>query len=114
MIMVPAVGAALAGLTARKSHNDRAARRRHGSAAGQPEIPGMPLHDYEYCLPPTDRSKQSLSIDLKSTRSRGGGGGDPAPLIERADHIPDQSSAEGACEPSAGLGPSCQAMNPAL
>jgi formyl-CoA transferase len=33
-------------------------------------IPGMPVHDYEYCFLPDNRGKRSLSIDLKAPEAR--------------------------------------------
>ena len=106
MIMVPAVGAALADFGAQviKIEPLEGDMNRRGH-----QIPGMPLHDYEYCFLPDNRSKQSLSIDLKSPDARE----ILRRLIERADifltnHRPKALA-------SLGLGwPELQAMNPRL
>lgn len=67
MIMVPSVGAALADYGAQviklePLEGDLNRRGHH--------IPGMPLHDYEYCFLPDNRGKRSLSIDLKAPQAR--------------------------------------------
>jgi crotonobetainyl-CoA:carnitine CoA-transferase CaiB-like acyl-CoA transferase len=72
-------------------------------------IPGMPLHDYEYCFLPDNRGKRSLAIDLKAPEARA----ILRRLVEGADvfltnHRP--KSLEGL-----GLGwPELQAINPRL
>ncbi len=72
MIMVPSVGAALAdyGAEVIKLEPIEGDLNRRGH-----QIPGMPVHDYEYCFLPDNRGKRSLSIDLKAP----GGARDPAP-----------------------------------
>jgi formyl-CoA transferase len=106
MIMVPSVGAALAdyGAEVIKLEPIEGDLNRRGH-----QIPGMPLHDYEYCFLPDNRGKRSLSIDLKAPESRA----ILRRLVERADvfltnHRP--RSLEGL-----GLGwPELQAINPRL
>jgi len=66
MIMVPSVGAALADYGAQviklePLEGDLNRRGHH--------IPGMPVHDYEYCFLPDNRGKRSLAIDLKAPES---------------------------------------------
>ena len=67
MIMVPAVGAALADYGAQvvKLEPLEGDLNRRGH-----RMPGMPLHDYEYCFLPDNRGKRSLAIDLKAGESR--------------------------------------------
>src|SRR5258706_8587317 len=67
MIMVPSVGAALADYGAQviKLEPLEGDLNRRGHL-----IPGMPLHDYEYCFLPDNRGKRSLSIDLKAPEAR--------------------------------------------
>jgi formyl-CoA transferase len=106
MIMVPSVGAALADYGAQviKLEPIEGDLNRRGH-----HIPGMPLHDYEYCFLPDNRGKRSLSIDLKAPEARG----ILRRLLEGADvfltnHRP--KSLEGL-----GLGwPELQAINPRL
>lgn len=68
MIMVPSVGAALADYGAQvvklEPLEGELNRRGH-------RIPGMPLHDYEYCYLPDNRGKRCLAIDLKAPEARG-------------------------------------------
>lgn len=106
MIMVPAVGGALADYGAQviKLEPIEGDLNRRGH-----QIPGMPLHDYEYCFLPDNRGKRSLSIDLKAPEARG----ILRRLIERSDvfltnHRPKSLG---------GLGldwPSLRAINPRL
>ena len=106
MVMVPSVGAALAdyGAEVIKIEPLEGDLNRRGH-----KIPGMPLHDAEYCFLPDNRGKRSLSIDLKAPESRD----ILRRLVERADifltnHRP--KSLEGL-----GLGwPALQALNPRL
>ena len=106
MVMVPSVGAALADYGAQviKIEPLEGDLNRRGH-----KIPGMPLHDSEYCFLPDNRGKRSLSIDLKAPESRD----ILRRLVERADifltnHRP--KSLEGL-----GLGwPALQALNPRL
>lgn len=106
MIMVPSVGAALAdyGAEVIKLEPIEGDLNRRGH-----QIPGMPLHDYEYCFLPDNRGKRSLAIDLKAPEARG----ILRSLIETADvfltnHRP--KSLDGL-----GLGwPELQAINPRL
>jgi crotonobetainyl-CoA:carnitine CoA-transferase CaiB-like acyl-CoA transferase len=106
MIMVPSVGAALAdyGAEVIKLEPIQGDLNRRGH-----HIPGMPVHDYEYCFLPDNRGKRSLSIDLKAPEARG----ILRRLVERADvfltnHRP--KSLEGL-----GLSwPELRAMNPRL
>jgi crotonobetainyl-CoA:carnitine CoA-transferase CaiB-like acyl-CoA transferase len=67
MIMVPSVGAVLADYGAQviKLEPIEGDLNRRGH-----HIPGMPIHDYEYCFLPDNRGKRSLSIDLKSPEAR--------------------------------------------
>ena len=67
MIMVPSVGAALADYGAQvvKLEPIEGDLNRRGH-----HIPGMPVHDYEYCFLPDNRGKRSLSIDLKAPEAR--------------------------------------------
>jgi crotonobetainyl-CoA:carnitine CoA-transferase CaiB-like acyl-CoA transferase len=106
MIMVPSVGAALADYGAQviKLEPIEGDLNRRGH-----HIPGMPVHDYEYCFLPDNRGKRSLSIDLKAPEARA----ILRRLVEGADvfltnHRP--KSLEGL-----GLGwPELQAINPRL
>jgi crotonobetainyl-CoA:carnitine CoA-transferase CaiB-like acyl-CoA transferase len=68
MIMVPSVGAVLAdyGAEVIKLEPIEGDLNRRGH-----QIPGMPIHDYEYCFLPDNRGKRSLSIDLKAPEARG-------------------------------------------
>lgn len=67
MIMVPSVGAVLADYGAQviKIEPIEGDLNRRGH-----HIPGMPVHDYEYCFLPDNRGKRSLSIDLKAPEAR--------------------------------------------
>jgi formyl-CoA transferase len=67
MIMVPSVGAALADYGAQviKLEPIEGDLNRRGH-----HIPGMPVHDYEYCFLPDNRGKRSLSLDLKAPEAR--------------------------------------------
>ncbi|MGA7985078.1 MAG: CoA transferase [Burkholderiales bacterium] len=67
MIMVPSVGAVLAdyGAEVIKLEPIEGDLNRRGH-----RIPGMPIHDYEYCFLPDNRGKRSLSIDLKAPEAR--------------------------------------------
>ena len=106
MVMVPSVGAVLAdyGAEVIKLEPIEGDLNRRGH-----QIPGMPVHDYEYCFLPDNRGKRSLSIDLKAAEGRE----ILRRLVERADvfltnHRP--KSLEGL-----GLGwPALQAINPRL
>ena len=106
MIMVPSVGAALAdyGAEVIKLEPLEGDLNRRGH-----QIPGMPLHEYEYCFLPDNRGKKSLAIDLKAPEARG----IVRRLVERADifltnHRPKSLAA-------LGLGwPELQATNPRL
>src|SRR6185503_14962897 len=68
MVMVPSVGAALAdyGAEVIKLEPIEGDLNRRGH-----QIPGLPVHDYEYCFLPDNRGKRSLSIDLKAPEARG-------------------------------------------
>ena len=106
MVMVPSVGAALAdyGAEVIKIEPLEGDLNRRGH-----KIPGMPLHDAEYCFLPDNRGKRSLSIDLKAPESRD----ILLRLVSRADifltnHRPKSLA-------SLGLGwPALQALNPRL
>ena len=78
MIMVPSVGAVLAdyGAEVIKLEPVEGDLNRRGH-----HIPGMPVHDAEYCFLPDNRGKRSLAIDLKAPESRAILRG----LVERAD-----------------------------
>ena len=67
MIMVPSVGAALADYGAQviKLEPLEGDLNRRGH-----RIPGMPVHDYEYCYLPDNRGKRCLAIDLKAPEAR--------------------------------------------
>jgi formyl-CoA transferase len=67
MVMVPSVGAALAdyGAEVIKLEPIEGDLNRRGH-----RIPGMPVHDGEYCFLPDNRGKRSLSIDLKAREAR--------------------------------------------
>jgi len=67
MIMVPSVGAVLADYGAQviKLEPIEGDLNRRGH-----RIPGMPIHDYEYCFLPDNRGKRSLAIDLKAPEAR--------------------------------------------
>ncbi|HTQ78146.1 MAG TPA: CoA transferase [Burkholderiales bacterium] len=67
MIMVPSVGAALAdyGAEVIKLEPIEGDLNRRGH-----HIPGMPVHEYEYCFLPDNRGKRSLAIDLKAPEAR--------------------------------------------
>ena len=67
MIMVPSVGAALAdyGAEVVKLEPLEGDLNRRGH-----RIPGMPVHDYEYCYLPDNRGKRCLAIDLKAPEAR--------------------------------------------
>jgi formyl-CoA transferase len=106
MIMVPSVGAALADFGAEviKLEPIEGDLNRRGH-----HIPGMPVHEYEYCFLPDNRGKRSLAIDLKAPESRE----ILRRLIERADvfltnHRPKSLAALGL------EWPKLRAMNPRL
>jgi len=67
MVMVPSVGAVLADYGAQviKIEPIEGDLNRRGH-----RIPGMPIHDAEYCFLPDNRGKRSLSIDLKKPEAR--------------------------------------------
>ncbi len=67
MIMVPSVGATLADYGAQviKLEPIEGDLNRRGH-----QIPGMPVHDYEYCFLPDNRGKRSMAIDLKAPEAR--------------------------------------------
>jgi formyl-CoA transferase len=67
MVMVPSVGAALADYGAQviKLEPIEGDLNRRGH-----HIPGMPVHDYEYCFLPDNRGKRSLALDLKAPEAR--------------------------------------------
>jgi len=106
MVMVPSVGAALADYGAQviKLEPIEGDLNRRGH-----QIPGMPLHDAEYCFLPDNRGKRSLSIDLKAPEARG----ILRRLVEKADvfltnHRPKSLA-------GLGLGwPELRAINPRL
>jgi formyl-CoA transferase len=106
MIMVPSVGAALADYGAQvvklEPLEGELNRRGH-------RIPGMPLHDYEYCYLPDNRGKRCLAIDLKAPEA----GGIVRRLVADADvfltnHRPKSLQAIGLDWPA------LQAINPRL
>jgi formyl-CoA transferase len=68
MIMVPSVGAVLAdyGAEVIKVEPLEGELNRRGH-----RIPGMPLHDSEYCYLPDNRGKRCLAMDLKAPEARG-------------------------------------------
>lgn len=106
MIMVPSVGAALAdyGAEVIKLEPIEGDLNRRGH-----HIPGMPLHDYEYCFLPDNRSKRSLSIDLKAPEARG--------ILRRLVEGTDVFLTNHRPKSLAGLGlgwPEMQAINPRL
>jgi len=106
MIMVPSVGAALADYGAQviklePLEGDLNRRGHH--------IPGMPVHDYEYCFLPDNRGKRSLSIDLKAPEARG--------ILRRLVEGTDVFLTNHRPKSLAGLGltwPELQAINPRL
>lgn len=106
MVMVPSVGAALAdyGAEVIKLEPIEGDLNRRGHL-----IPGMPVHDYEYCFLPDNRGKRSLAIDLKAPEARG----IVRRLVARADifltnHRPKSLAALGLAWPE------LRAMNPRL
>jgi len=106
MIMVPSVGAALADYGAQviKLEPIEGDLNRRGH-----HIPGMPLHDYEYCFLPDNRGKRSLSIDLKAPEARG--------ILRRLVEGADVFLTNHRPRSLAGLGltwPELQAINPRL
>jgi len=106
MIMVPSVGAALADYGAQviKLEPIEGDLNRRGH-----HIPGMPLHDYEYCFLPDNRGKRSLSIDLKAPEARG--------ILRRLVEASDVFLTNHRPRSLAGLGltwPELQAINPRL
>src|SRR5258706_10364859 len=68
MVMVPSVGAVLADYGAQvvKIEPPEGELNRRGH-----HIPGMPLHDYEYCFLADNRGKRSLAMDLKAPEAAG-------------------------------------------
>lgn len=106
MIMVPSVGAALADYGAQvvKIEPIEGDLNRRGH-----HIPGMPLHDYEYCFLPDNRGKRSLSIDLKAPEARA--------ILRRLVEGADVFLTNHRPRSLAGLGltwPELQAINPRL
>ena len=106
MIMVPSVGAALADYGAQviKLEPIEGDLNRRGH-----HIPGMPLHDYEYCFLPDNRGKRSLSIDLKAPEARA--------ILRRLVEGADVFLTNHRPRSLAGLGltwPELQAVNPRL
>jgi formyl-CoA transferase len=106
MIMVPSVGAALADYGAQvvKIEPIEGDLNRRGH-----HIPGMPLHDYEYCFLPDNRGKRSLSIDLKAPEARA--------ILRRLVEGADVFLTNHRPRSLAGLGltwPELQAVNPRL
>ncbi|MDH4173795.1 MAG: CoA transferase [Betaproteobacteria bacterium] len=106
MIMVPSVGAALAdyGAEVIKLEPIEGDLNRRGH-----QIPGMPVHDYEYCFLPDNRGKRSLSIDLKAPEARG--------ILRRLVENADVFLTNHRPKSLAGLGlgwPELQAINPRL
>ena len=106
MIMVPSVGAALAdyGAEVVKLEPLEGDLNRRGH-----RIPGMPVHDYEYCYLPDNRGKRCLAIDLKAPGARDIVRG----LVAQADvfltnHRPKSLAALGLAWPE------LQAINPRL
>ena len=67
MVMVPSVGAVLADYGAQvvKLEPVEGDLNRRGHL-----IPGMPVHDTEYCFLPDNRGKRSLALDLKAPEAR--------------------------------------------
>jgi crotonobetainyl-CoA:carnitine CoA-transferase CaiB-like acyl-CoA transferase len=106
MIMVPSVGTALAdyGAEVIKLEPIEGDLNRRGH-----QIPGMPLHEAEYCFLPGNRGKKSLAVDLKAPEARD----IVRRLVERADvfltnHRPKSLAV-------LGLGwPELKAINPRL
>jgi crotonobetainyl-CoA:carnitine CoA-transferase CaiB-like acyl-CoA transferase len=106
MIMVPSVGATLADYGAQviKLEPIEGDLNRRGH-----HIPGMPVHDYEYCFLPDNRGKRSLSIDLKAPEARG--------ILRRLVEGSDVFLTNHRPRSLAGLGltwPELQAINPRL
>jgi crotonobetainyl-CoA:carnitine CoA-transferase CaiB-like acyl-CoA transferase len=106
MVMVPSVGAALADYGAQviKLEPIEGDLNRRGH-----QIPGMPVHDYEYCFLPDNRGKRSLSIDLKAPAARG--------ILRRLVENADVFLTNHRPKSLAGLGlgwPELQAINPRL
>jgi crotonobetainyl-CoA:carnitine CoA-transferase CaiB-like acyl-CoA transferase len=106
MIMVPSVGAVLADYGAQvvKIEPIEGDLNRRGH-----HIPGMPLHDYEYCFLPDNRGKRSLSIDLKAPEARA--------ILRRLVEGADVFLTNHRPRSLAGLGltwPELQAINPRL
>ena len=106
MVMVPSVGAALAdyGAEVVKLEPLEGDLNRRGH-----RIPGMPVHDYEYCYLPDNRGKRCLAIDLKAPEARDIVRG----LVAQADvfltnHRPKSLAALGLAWPD------LQAINPRL
>jgi formyl-CoA transferase len=106
MVMVPSVGAALADYGAQviKLEPIEGDLNRRGH-----QIPGMPVHDYEYCFLPDNRGKRSLSIDLKAPEARA--------ILRRLVEGADVFLTNHRPKSLAGLGltwPELQAINPRL
>jgi crotonobetainyl-CoA:carnitine CoA-transferase CaiB-like acyl-CoA transferase len=106
MVMVPSVGAALADYGAQviKLEPIEGDLNRRGH-----HIPGMPVHEYEYCFLPDNRGKRSLSIDLKAPEARG--------ILRRLVVNTDVFLTNHRPKSLAGLGlgwPELQAINPRL
>ena len=106
MIMVPSVGAVLADYGAQviKLEPVEGDLNRRGH-----HIPGMPVHDYEYCFLPDNRGKRSLAIDLKAPEARG--------ILRRLVEDADVFLTNHRPKSLAGLGlgwPELQAVNPRL
>jgi crotonobetainyl-CoA:carnitine CoA-transferase CaiB-like acyl-CoA transferase len=106
MVMVPSVGAALADYGAQviKLEPIEGDLNRRGH-----QIPGMPVHDHEYCFLPDNRGKRSLAIDLKAPEARG--------ILRRLVEDADVFLTNHRPKSLAGLGlgwPELQAINPRL
>jgi len=106
MVMVPSVGAALADYGAQviKLEPIEGDLNRRGH-----QIPGMPVHDYEYCFLPDNRGKRSLAIDLKAPEARA--------ILRRLVEDTDVFLTNHRPKSLAGLGlgwPELQAINPRL
>ncbi|MGH8687801.1 MAG: CaiB/BaiF CoA transferase family protein [Burkholderiales bacterium] len=106
MIMVPSVGAVLAdyGAEVIKLEPIEGDLNRRGH-----HIPGMPVHDYEYCFLPDNRGKRSLAIDLKAPEARS--------ILRRLVENTDVFLTNHRPKSLAGLGldwPELQAINPRL
>jgi crotonobetainyl-CoA:carnitine CoA-transferase CaiB-like acyl-CoA transferase len=106
MVMVPAVGAALAdyGAEVVKLEPLEGDLNRRGHL-----LPGMPVHEAEYCFLADNRGKRSLALDLKAPEARG--------ILHRLVAGADVFLTNHRPKSLAGLGmswPELQALNPRL